>query len=200
MLKNKMNGKSYIGQTIRPIKERLKEHRSKKSKCSAVYDAIKKYGWNNFERDWYECPDGDLNFDEELLVKEMMTLSPDGYNLIEGGGSGGKRSEETKQKIGDSQRGIPKSEEHKRSMREAHLGIPNSEKHNKNISDSIKGENNHRSKKVYQYDLEGTLLCSFGSSGEAAEHLKKKDGSKIRMCARGELKTAYGFKWTCVKI
>ena len=62
-------------------------------------DAIKKYGWNNFERDWYECPDEDLNFDEELLVREIETISPNGYNLIEGGGNGGKRSEETRQRM-----------------------------------------------------------------------------------------------------
>ena len=63
MLKNKINGKIYIGQTIRNVEKRLEEHR-KKSRCIAIYNAIQKHGWENFEQDWYECPDEDLNFDE----------------------------------------------------------------------------------------------------------------------------------------
>lgn len=43
------SGKSYIGQTIRPIQTRLKEHRTgKSSDCVAIYNAIQKYGWENF--------------------------------------------------------------------------------------------------------------------------------------------------------
>ena len=91
-------GKSYIGQTTRPIEKRFKAHQLKSSKCLAIYNAIQKYGWDNFEKDWYECPDEDLNFDEELLVREMETLSPSGYNLKEGGGNTGKPCEETRQK------------------------------------------------------------------------------------------------------
>ena len=35
--------KSYIGQTIRPIQERLEEHRTGKSSgCRGIYNAIKK--------------------------------------------------------------------------------------------------------------------------------------------------------------
>jgi group I intron endonuclease len=99
MIRNKTNGKTYVGQTIRPIKERLSEHETGKSKsCRAIYNAIKFHGWGNFETDYYECPDEDLNFDEELLVNEMGTLSPDGYNLREGGGNNGKPSEDTKKK------------------------------------------------------------------------------------------------------
>ena len=133
MFRNKINGKIYIGQTIRAIQERLKEHRTGKSVgCRAIYNAIKKYGWENFEKDWYECPDEDLNFDEELLVKEMGTLSPYGYNLMEGGGARGKPSEESKQKnreahLGENSYmwGKPKSKEHKQNLREANLGENN---------------------------------------------------------------------------
>ena len=79
------SGKSYIGQTIRSIEERFKAHQKESSRCMAIYNAIKKYGWENFEKDYYECPYEDLNFDEELLIREMGTLAPKGYNLKEGG-------------------------------------------------------------------------------------------------------------------
>ena len=225
MIKNKINGKIYIGQTIRPIETRFQQHQKRISKCRAIYNAIKKYGWNNFEKDWYECPDEDLNFDEELLIREMGTLSPYGYNLREGGGNCGKWSEESKQKLSESQRGdkhhmfgkthseetkrknsesqIGKtlSDETKQKISEARLGKTLSDETKQKISESTIGEKHYRSRRVYQYDLDGTFVDSFGSSGEAARHLKRRDdGSSICRCARGERKTAHGFKWSYVKL
>jgi group I intron endonuclease len=173
------------------------------------------YGWNNFEKDWYECPDEDLNFDEELLVREMGTLAPSGYNLKEGGGANGKLSEDTKQKMrkpkseghiqkmrkpkseGHIQKmRFPKSKEHIQKLSEAALGIPKSEEHKRKISEARRGVKNHNSKKVYQYGLKGNFIGSFGSCEEAARHLGEKYGSTISMCARSKIKTAYGFKWS----
>ena len=212
MLKNKINGKIYVGQTIRSIEERFKKHKQKDSRCVALYSAIKLYGWENFKKDWYECPDEDLNFDEELLVREMRTLSPEGYNLREGGGSNGKMSEESKQKIKEGNKGKkrseetkqkmrkPKSEEHKQNMRKPlsegqkqKMRKPKSEEHVQNM----RGENNHKSRRVYQFHLDGTFINSFGSSGEAGRYLNKFSSS-IKACARGDpkYKTAYGFKWS----
>jgi group I intron endonuclease len=104
---NKINRKSYIGQTIRPIKERLKEHEiGKSSNCKAFYGAVKKYGWENFEIDWYECSDDELNKHEKWMVRLMGTLSPDGYNLREGGGSRGKFCIETRKRLSKMRIGI----------------------------------------------------------------------------------------------
>lgn len=102
MIRNKINEKIYIGQTTRSIEKRFEEHQKGKKGCRGIRGAIKKYRWNNFEIDWYECPDEDLNFDEELMVREMGTLSPDGYNLREGGGSHGKMSKESRQKLSEA--------------------------------------------------------------------------------------------------
>jgi group I intron endonuclease len=236
-LENKINGKIYIGQTIRQIEKRLNEHKTGKSRrCVAIYNAIKFHGWDNFEKDWYECPDEDLNFDEELLVREMGTLSPGGYNLRDGGGSNGKHSEESKQRMGEANRGeksvwygkthtdatkqkiseaqrgdknhmygknVEKnpmygkrhSKETKQKIREARLGDTHAVETKKKISEALLSEKNHKSKRVYQYDLEVNFIGSFGSSREAGRQLLKA-GSSIRACARGELKTAHGFKWS----
>ncbi len=226
------NGKSYIGQTSRPIHKRLEEHEIGKSKSSrAIYNAITFHGWENFEKDWYYCPDEELNKHEELMVEVLGTLSPNGYNLKEGGGNG-KLSEETKQKIGEGNKGKVVSEESKQKMRKAHIGKTLSEGHKlkisevqygkkhteetkqkiregnkdkvvseetkKRIGESKIGEKNPNSKRVYQYNLDGTFISSFGSNGEAARCLDKKEGSSIARCAIGNQgrETAYGFKWS----
>lgn len=226
------SGKSYIGQTTRSIEKRLAEH-PVKSGCVAISNAIQKYGWENFEKDWYECPDEDLDFDEELLICELGTLSPGGYNLKEGGGSSGKHSietiqkliqshigkthtEETKQKISKSLQGEKNhfygkthTNESKQKNRESHLGEnsplfgkPRSMYTKMKISKSTQGEKHHSSKRVYQYDLNDNLVCSFGSCGEAARSLGKKRGTNITACARGNqnYKTPYGFKWSYVEL
>lgn len=159
MLKNKKNGKIYIGQTTRSIEKRFKEHQQKISRCVAIYNAIQKHGWGAFEKDWYECPDDDLDFDEDLLMREMGTLVPDGYNLREGGGSRGKHSEESIQKMREAQQGEKHpmygkkhSEETIRKMRESLQG----EKHpmyGKTLSEETKQKlrEAHQGEKSYMY-------------------------------------------------
>lgn len=210
------SGKIYIGQTTRSIEERFKQHRKKSSGCVAIYNAIQMYGWGNFEKDWYECPDEDLNLYEEMLVALLGTLAPDGYNLKEGGGNRGKYSKQSKQKMRESQLGKthseeskqkmrkPKSDDHKQKLSEAHRG----EKHpmwgktlgddtRQKISEAQCGEKNHKSKRVYQYAPDGTFINSFGSTEEAGRYLGKS-GANIRKCAIGvpKYKTAYKFKWS----
>lgn len=156
-------GKSYIGQTTRPIEKRFKAHQLKSSKCLAIYNAIKKYGWENFEKDWYECPDEDLNFDEDLLVTEMRTLTPYGYNIREGGGANGKHSEETKQKCRETKMGEKNpnygksmSDEQKQKISEAlsgeknpNYGKPMSEEQKQKIGEAQRGEKGNMYGKVH---------------------------------------------------
>jgi len=188
--------KSYIGQTIRDIHKRLEEHQLPNSKCVAVYNAIQKYGWEKVKIDWYEVPDEDLNKHEELMVEVLGTLSPGGYNLMEGGGSAGKPSEETKQKMSEAQAG-------EKAYWYGKIGEKHhTEESKQKIREAKSGEKNPKSKKVYQYNLDGTYVNDFASSGEAARALGKSRGSLISMCAggKGKRKTAYGFKWSREKL
>lgn len=106
---NKTNGKQYIGYTTKTLDERIKNH-TYKSKCmtdkSYFYlfkQALRKYGIDNFEWDILE----QCSSKEECCIKEIYyinqynTISPNGYNLTEGG-NGGIQSEETRKKISDS--------------------------------------------------------------------------------------------------
>lgn len=177
----------------------------------AIYRAIQKYGWENFEKDWYECPDEDLDKHEELMIEVLGTLSPGGYNLTEGGANG-KHSTETRQKMSESQSGRKHTEKTKQKISKSHIGLTHTPESRQKISEvqigktasnetkqkmseAHQGEKNPTSKRVYQYDLDGAFIGSFASAGEAGRHLKK-DGTTIKACARGEQKTSYNFKWS----
>lgn len=93
IIKNKINGKSYVGQTITPIKERWRKHVSNsvwKKKLTGVDAAIKKYGPNNFDVQMLcECDNKDLDELEIYYIKEFDTFY-NGYNLTKGGQLPGK--------------------------------------------------------------------------------------------------------------
>ena len=201
------SGKSYIGQTIRTIEDRFEEHRTGKSNgCRAIYNATQYHGWENFEKDWYEVPDEDLNNHEGLMIEVLGTLAPGGYNLKEGG-TNGKMSEETKQKMSEAQRGEKggnrlgktHADDSKQKIRESRVGKTHTEETKQKISEAQHGGKHRIAKRVYQYDLVGAFIGSFGSTREAARHLEKGN-SLISDCARGKRETAYGFKWAYIKI
>jgi group I intron endonuclease len=115
---NLINKKQYIGQTIRPLQERIKGHLHKNG-CIAISSAIKKYGVENFKWISFSCPEEDLDWQEQFLIKELNTLSPNGYNLETGGHKNKKLSEKTKEKIGQAlsgKKGRKHSEETKKKI------------------------------------------------------------------------------------
>lgn len=86
MATNKMNGKSYIGQTTKKMEERRTEHKlSKKYYHTKFYDALEKFGWENFE--WkvlYETSEEMLDLAEILSIYTYNTFY-EGYNSTLGG-------------------------------------------------------------------------------------------------------------------
>jgi len=82
-------GKKYIGQTRRELKERIRQHKNSffrnKYKNVKFYNAIKKYGWDNFI--WGIIEEGDINIwnIREIYWIEVYNTYKDGYNLTEGG-------------------------------------------------------------------------------------------------------------------
>lgn len=57
---NKINGKSYIGQTLLETKERWRSNGCGYKQSSVFYSAIQKYGWDNFTH--------------EILVDNIATI------------------------------------------------------------------------------------------------------------------------------
>jgi group I intron endonuclease len=100
---NKIDGKIYIGQTIRKIKERWENHKTVSKylrRDTYLYRAIRKYGPENFTIEEIDGANSmsELNYKEWLLIHKFNSLAPNGYNLREGGGNS-KRSKETIAKV-----------------------------------------------------------------------------------------------------
>jgi len=98
---------SYIGKTIQKLQVRLAEHKGKYSYCRLLSDAIKEYRWDNFYVEiLWEGPSEILGEMERKFIEEHGTLSPNGYNLREGGGRSEKVSEESRNLMIKKQREI----------------------------------------------------------------------------------------------
>ena len=101
-LKNKTNGKWYVGQSIYSIKSRWKEyHRPDRCKGQTkLYKALKKYGIDNFDKIVLEecLPDRQiLDSREDYWIRNYDSVE-NGYNCRYGGANG-KMSKESIQKI-----------------------------------------------------------------------------------------------------
>ena len=80
------SGKVYVGQTIRSFEKRMQEHRDMKSKCSAIRNAIDKYGDEmKYEIIEENVPQEQLDEREIFWINHFNSLVPDGYNLKTGG-------------------------------------------------------------------------------------------------------------------
>jgi len=81
---NKINGKSYIGQTKYDMQVRISGH---VRKGHVFHEALKKYGREAFRWEILEnCASGEeLNDREKFWISFHDTISPKGYNLTDGG-------------------------------------------------------------------------------------------------------------------
>ena len=81
---NLLNGKIYVGQTIRTLKERFREH---KYADSLIGKAIRKYGTENFKSEILSTCNSfeELNECEIFWIYELDCIAPKGYNRLEGG-------------------------------------------------------------------------------------------------------------------
>lgn len=125
--RNKTNGKCYIGQTTRTMKQRAGKNGVnyiKENSKSHFAQAINKHGWDSFEGliifDGIKSK-AELDKLEKLTIKLFDTYE-NGYNsTLGGGGSLGCHT--------TGMYGKKHTDEAKKKNREAHLGLYNGERH-----------------------------------------------------------------------
>lgn len=91
-IENKINGKKYVGQTKRDLNIRLSEHKSdSKKKRGKLYNAIRKYGIDNFRVKVLKTIDNTedrlgakLGEYEKYYIEKYNTIA-EGYNVVRGG-------------------------------------------------------------------------------------------------------------------
>ena len=175
---NKLNGKVYIGQSV-DIDTRWRQHINAKDDM-LIHKSIQKYGAENFSFEvLLECPAEMLNDWERDMIALYDCISPNGYNLTEGGG-GCKCSEETRLKMSEAKKGksswnkgIPCSEETRLKMSEAKKGHHISEEHKRKISEANKG---HHVSEEHKRKLSETLK---------GRHLSEEHKRKISDALKG---------------
>lgn len=97
---NKLNNKKYIGLT-KDIKRRFNQHKGKRSRAVILCNAIRKYGFENFDFNVLKSnlTLGEAKEVEKEFIKELNTMTPNGYNGTIGGDSSVVHTKETIEKI-----------------------------------------------------------------------------------------------------
>jgi group I intron endonuclease len=89
---NKINGKIYIGQTIKSLHDRSLEHKSDAKRNNYCFpNAIAKYGFENFSWETIESCSSQEQLDEKEVfwIKELKSQDKNiGYNIASGGNPG----------------------------------------------------------------------------------------------------------------
>jgi len=213
LLRNKQNGKCYVGQTRQKVAKRWAYHKNS-PKCNKAYlaNAIRAHGWESFEPSVIcEIPNEELDDREILEIRERNTLAPHGYNLDGGGGTNKSVHPDTREKMRKSQLGRKHSEEVKVKIGSSQVGDLNhmygkvfTEEHRNKLRKSARKsgydhskmaeEDKPNKKEVNQYTIEGEFIKTHESISKAAEEMGV-DRTTIGNCCLGKSKTSCGFIW-----
>lgn len=102
LVTHRASGKRYVGQSA-DIYKRWVEHRRGDRACRAFYNAVKKHGPDAFAFEIVElCAREELNDRECFYIWGFDCLSPNGYNLLTGGGQGQIMTAEVRERIAES--------------------------------------------------------------------------------------------------
>lgn len=218
LIKNKINNKNYIGQTIN-YEKRIKEHLylRKDRKNMIIDSAINKYGKENFEFKIIDIAYSQNKIDEleRKYIKEYNSLIPNGYNILKGGrkqqGSwnnkpiyiydlNGKFIKEY-----ESSLELERESSGKYKCRQIRRACNSKTHFYKDILIKFKSDNfkitnykkpqSSKKKKVIQYDLNGNIIKKFNSIIEASNETKTSRTSII-MCLKHKYKKSNNYLWS----
>ena len=201
---NRINGKVYIGQTIRAAETRWNQHKRdslyeyKDSYNCHFHRAIRKYGADAFTLDVVEVYVDELLNDREIFwISQYDSFnSAHGYNNTSGGNAPTSVSDETRKKIALAESG----------ENNHYYGKHLSEEHRKKIGDAQRGRlgnmygKHHTAEQIASIKIaEAMQIVAYTDSGDylyfmstmAAMRCFGFDAGHISQCIKGKRKTAY---------
>lgn len=198
---NKITNECYVGSSIN-LKKRKNDHfyllRKKKHYNNFLQNSFNKHGENNFEFNIISLCDKTLciKMEQHFIneIKPLFNINPTAGNSL-----GVKHTQETIEKIRQSQTGKKKSEETKRKIGDKNK-INSKNRQPKNLTEQEKENfrNNtgfiKRRKKILQLSLDDLPLKEWDSLNEIMRQTKFHAINISRVCNK-KRKTAYGFKW-----
>ena len=215
LIRNKVSGKCYVGQTqeekgfdyryyysgegierVYNYHKSLREHN--RSYNEHLLRSIEKYGFEAFEVN--KCLDYAFSL-EELNIKEKVYIQlydslKNGYNETLGGdGTEGRpHSEETRQKISEARKGKHHSEETRQKISEANkggnhpmYGKYHTEETKQKMSKIKKGKNNPMHGNHHSEEVKQKIR-----EGNKGKHLSNEAKQKISEAKKGENNPMYG--------
>lgn len=219
IIKNSCNDKVYIGQTTTTMENRFKRHinsaKNNFEPSMILYNAMRKYGFDNFYIDLLEdnIDDAYLNDRERYWIHEYNSIRPNGYNIRDGGEDCGRRYvykiNSTTNKI------IKRYDSLAQAAEENNIDTSNLSKVCRGNEVTCKGYKwsyvdeydedrisstipKASSREIYQIDnATGNVLNKFENIAEAVK-LTKVCQSSLSMCLSGKYKTANGYNWCYV--
>ena len=132
-IKNKINGKVYIGQTSQKPEKRWDNGKGYET-SPKFFNAILKYGWDNFQHNilYSNLTANEASQKEQELIKYYNTIE-NGYNCEFGGLTNRKHSQETIEKLrqlnlgrNNPNYGKTASKETRLKISQSHKNIPHS--------------------------------------------------------------------------
>lgn len=167
---NKINGKMYVGITSQIPKYRWGKNgfRYSKNDNAYFYNAIKKYGWDNFNHIIIAggLTKEEANDFERTLIKELsLTNRSYGYNIQNGGCLCGVHSDEVKEKLSKMKKGKPTG---------------------------LWGSLSSVSRKVDVYSEHGDFIETIDTMTMASQKYGS-DTSNISACCNGRIKTSQNY-------
>jgi group I intron endonuclease len=149
LIRNKINNKKYIGQTIRALNDRINDYKRGFGN-DYLNNSFKKYDWDNFEFSIIDTAQSieELNSKEiKYIIKYDTTNKNLGYN-IESGGGNAIPSMDTLEKMSRSHIGI-KQTDNWINKRVAKAGTPEAKKYGRLKTDEEKHELTLKSPKYW---------------------------------------------------